>query len=97
MRPDDCEKTAFATSSGLSQFGVMPFQIGNASATLYTLIESVLTNLIGPICLVYFDDVINLRNTLPEYLMNLNLFFFLRLQNTNLKLTLTIFLFGRQL
>ncbi|UYV61916.1 K02A2.6-like [Cordylochernes scorpioides] len=72
MHPDDKEKTAFTTGSGLWQFNVMPIGLCNAPATFERLKEAVLQGLATETCLVYLDDIIKV---------------FKRLEAANLKLS----------
>ena len=58
MHPDDKEKTAFTTSSGLYQFNVLPFGLTNAPATFQRLMEHLLAGLQWHTCLLYLDDII---------------------------------------
>jgi transposase InsO family protein len=71
MDPDDAEKTAFTTSSGLFQFKVMPFGLCNAPATFERLMECVLAGLQWEICLVYLDDIIVFADTFEEHVARL--------------------------
>ena len=67
MSPQDQEKTASRTYSGLFEFRKMPF----APATFQQLMEVVLADLVGSACLVYLDDVLIVRRTLEEHNQNL--------------------------
>ncbi|UYV63768.1 K02A2.6-like [Cordylochernes scorpioides] len=71
MHPEDKEKTAFSTGSGLYQFTVMPFGLCNAPATFERLIELVLKGLTWKTCLVYLDDIMVMGRTFEEHLRNL--------------------------
>ena len=57
LYPDDQEKTAFVTQSGLYHFKVLPFGLCNAPATFQRLMECVLAGLQWQICLLYIDDI----------------------------------------
>ena len=71
MDSASCEKTAFATYSGLYQFKKMPFGLVNAPATFQRLMEAVLVGLAGNKCLVYLDDVLVIGCSLEEHNQNL--------------------------
>ncbi|UYV69258.1 K02A2.6-like [Cordylochernes scorpioides] len=66
--PDDKEKTAFTTGSGLWQFNVMPFGLYNAPATFERLMEAVLQGLATETCMVYLDDIIVLGKNFEDHL-----------------------------
>ena len=70
--PNDRQKTAFASRSGLYQFKVMPFGLTNAPGTLKSLMEKVLKGLQNEICLVYLDDVIVKSQSFEGHLENLS-------------------------
>ncbi|XP_063215566.1 retrovirus-related Pol polyprotein from transposon 412 isoform X1 [Bacillus rossius redtenbacheri] len=86
LHPEDKEKTAFSTGSGLFQFTVLPFGLCNAPATFERLMELVLHSLTWKTCLVYLDDIIVVGNTVKEHLKNLQDVFD-RLRHAQLKLS----------
>ena len=69
MDPNDGEKTAFITHSGLFEFSVMPFGLCNAPATFQRLMETVL----GKKTMLYLDDILAISSTWEEHLQNLEL------------------------
>ena len=73
MDPNDKEKTAFITHSGLFEFSVMPFGLCNAPATFQRLMETVLEGLARKQCFVYLDDILVISSTWEEHLQNLEL------------------------
>ena len=75
MSPDDIEKTAFTTHSGLFEFTVMPFGLCNVPATFQRLMETVLEGLTRKQCFVYLDDILVISSTWEEHLQNLHLVF----------------------
>jgi hypothetical protein len=85
VHPEDKEKTAFSTGSGLYQFNVMPFGLCNAPATFERLMEFVLRGLTWKPCLVYLDDVMVVGSTFDEHLKNLEEIFG-RLRSAHLQL-----------
>ena len=85
MSKESQEKTAFATSSGLYEFTVMPFGLCNAPATFQRLMESVLAGVVREKCLIYLDDVLVMGSTFTEHLDNFRVVFTC-LSNAGLKL-----------
>lgn len=85
MKPEDREKTAFATTMGLYQFTVMSFGLANAPSTFERLMENVLRGLQWEQCLLYMDDIIIPSKTVREGLERLE-HVLQRLQMANLKL-----------
>ena len=86
MDPEDREKTAFASLSGLFQFCVMPFGLTNAPSTFERLMDRVFQGLNPDICLIYLDDIIVKGSTFQEHLNNLREVF-TRLRAAGLKLS----------
>ena len=86
MHPDDREKTAFASMSGLYQFCVMPFGLTNAPGTFERLMDKVMRGLQYDICLIYLDDIIVKSFTFDDHVKNLSLVFD-RLREAKLKLS----------
>ena len=58
VKPEDREKTAFATSEGLYEFNVLPFGMCNGPATFQRLMNILLAGIQWHSCLVYLDDII---------------------------------------
>lgn len=85
IHPEDKEKTAFSTGTGLYQFTVMPFGLCNAPATFERLMEMVLKGLTWKICLVYLDDILVMGKSFDDHLKNLEEVF-ARIGDANLKL-----------
>ena len=85
MKPEDKEKTAFATTMGLYQFTVMSFGLANAPSTFERLMENVLRGLQWEECLLYMDDIIVPSRTIEQGLERLE-HIFQRLKMANLKL-----------
>ena len=85
VSPEDREKTAFTTPSGLFEFKVMPFGLCNAPATFQRLMDMVLTGMQWKSCLVYLDDVVIVGETFQDHLRNLREVF-QRLREAGLKL-----------
>ena len=85
VSPEDREKTAFTTPSGLFEFKVMPFGLCNAPATFQRLMDMVLAGMQWKSCLVYLDDVIIVGKTFQDHLQNLREVF-QRLREAGLKL-----------
>ena len=85
MKPEDKEKTAFATTMGLFQFTVMSFGLANAPSTFERLMENVLRGLQWEECLLYMDDIIVPSKTIQQGLERLE-HIFQRLRTANLKL-----------
>ena len=86
MDPEDHEKTAFASLSGLFQFCVMPFGLTNAPSTFERLMDRVFQGLNPDICLIYLDVIIVKGSTFQEHLNKLREVF-TRLRAAGLKLS----------
>src|ERR1700729_1521302 len=86
LHPEDKEKAAFSTGTGLWQFNVMPFGLCNAPATFERLMEITLRGLTWKTCLVYLDDIIILGKTFDEHLKNVEEVF-QKLRGAQLKLS----------
>ena len=71
MSPEAKRKAEFVTKEGLFQFWVMPFGLCNAPATFERLMDRVLCGMRWSRCLVYWDDVISFRKSIPEALARL--------------------------
>ncbi|GBP15563.1 Retrovirus-related Pol polyprotein from transposon 17.6 [Eumeta japonica] len=87
MEPKDIPKTAFSVEGGHYEFIRMPFGLKNAPSTFQRVMDNVLRELVGRICLVYLDDIIIFATSLQEHINNLELVFE-RLRNSNFKIQL---------
>ena len=72
LEPQDREKTAFNSGSGLYQFKVMPMGLTNAPPTFQRLMELVLHGLHWKDCLIYLDDVLVFSHTFSDHLKTLS-------------------------
>lgn len=87
MDPRDVCKTAFSVDGGHFEFVRMPFGLKNAPSTFQRVMDNVLKDLIGTVCLVYLDDIIVYSTSLQEHTENLKKVFE-RLRESNLKIQL---------
>lgn len=83
----DIPKTAFSVENGHYEFLRMPFGLKNAPSTFQRVMDNVLREHIGVICLVYMDDIIIFSTSLTEHIDNLGKIF-KTLQKHNLKVQL---------
>lgn len=70
--PDDREKTAFSTPSGLFEYNVLPFGVATAPAKIIKLMTPVVNEMLYNTCLVFFDDIIILGKTLEDMYQRLD-------------------------
>lgn len=87
MHSKDIAKTAFTVEGGHYEYIRMPFGLKNAPSTFQRVMDNVLTDLVGKICLVYLDDIIIFSTSLQEHIENLQLVFE-KLQKSNFKIQL---------
>lgn len=87
MHPRDIKKTAFSVEGGHFEFVRMPFGLMNAPSTFQRVMDNVLRDLIGTVCLVFLDDIIVYSTSLQEHMENLKKVFD-RLRESNLKIQL---------
>lgn len=85
MKPKDIAKTAFTVEGGHYEFIRMPFGLKNAPATFQRVMDSVLGDLNGTICLVYLDDIIIFSPSLQKHLLDIKMVFE-KLRAANFKL-----------
>ena len=85
IAPEDREKTAFSTGSGLHQFRVMAMGLKNASGTFQRLMELVLAGMDATTCLVYLDDIVLFNRSEDDHLGTLR-DVFQRIREAGLKL-----------
>lgn len=81
----DIPKTAFSVENGHYEFVRMPFGLKNAPSTFQRVMDNVLRDLQGKVCLVYMDDIIVFSTSLQEHLENLKSVF-KKLRESNLKI-----------
>lgn len=84
---EDIHKTAFSVENCHYEFLRMPFGLKTAPATFQRLMNTVLSEYLNKICLVYLDDIIIFSTSLQEHLNSINLIFN-KLKEANLKVQL---------
>lgn len=67
IHPKDIEKTAFSVDNGHYEFLRMPFGLKNSLSTFQRVMDNILREYIGKICLVYLDDIIVFSRSLEEH------------------------------
>lgn len=87
VQKEDIAKTAFSVEHGHYEFLRMPFGLRNAPSTFQRVMDNILREYIGKICLVYMDDIIVYSTSLQEHLENLTKIFTC-LQKYNMKIQL---------
>jgi hypothetical protein len=85
MKQESRQYTAFSCEFGFYEYVVLPMGLTNACATFQRLMNTVLGDLIGKICLVYLDDIIIYSNTPKEHLDHIRMVI-ARLREHNLKI-----------
>jgi len=85
MHENSIEKTAFSVDRGHYEFTRMPFGLKNAPSTFQRVMDHVLRDLQGKICLVYMDDIIIFSSSLEEHIKHLKLVF-QKLRESKLKI-----------
>lgn len=85
MDPEDVKKTAFTVEGGHFEYVRMPFGLKNAPSTFQRVMDNVLKDLQGKVCLVYLDDIIIFSTSLQEHSENLKKVFD-KLREANLKI-----------
>ena len=81
------EYTAFSCEYGFFEYIVMPQGLTNSGATFQRMMNKVLSDLIGEICLVYLDDIIIYSNSEKDHLEHVRRVL-KRLKEFNLKIKL---------
>lgn len=71
VAPEDVKKTAFNVEHGHFEFTKMPMGLKNAPATFQRVMDHVLREFIGKICVIYLDDILVFSTSLQEHAENL--------------------------
>lgn len=87
VKKEDIPKTAFTVDNGHYEYIRMPFGLKNAPSTFQRVMDNVLRDLQGKICLCYMDDIIVFSTSLQEHIENLAQVF-QNLERANLKVQL---------
>ena len=85
LKPEDKEKTAFTTKSGLYQFTTLPFGLKNSPSIFQRLMHNVLNGLLHKTCMVYLDDIIVFSESFELHMQDIKQVFD-RLRQFNLKI-----------
>lgn len=87
MDSNDAKKTAFNVENGHYEFTRMPMGLKNAPATFQRVMDHILRDFIGKICVIYLDDILIFSTSLQEHAENLEKIL-QALQKFNLKIQL---------
>ena len=71
MDAKDVQKTAFTVEGGHYEYIRMPFGLKNAPSTFQRIMDNILGELVGKICLVYLDYIFIYSSSLDEDILNL--------------------------
>lgn len=85
IKSSDIPKTAFNVENGHYEFVRMPFGLKNAPSTFQRVMDNVLQDLQGKVCLCYMDDIIIFSTSLQEHMESLGKVF-TKLKEANLKI-----------
>lgn len=85
MEPKHIQKTAFTVEGGHYEYVRMSFGLKNAPSTFQRVIDNVLRELVGKICLVYIDDIIIFSTSLQEHIQSITKVFD-KLRESNFKI-----------
>lgn len=85
VHENDRHKTAFITPFGLFEYERMPFGLCNAPATFQRLMQTIMSDLVFQMVLVYLDDLLVYSSTFEDHLVRLETVL-QRLRETGLKI-----------
>lgn len=75
MDESDIEKTAFSGPNGHYEFTRMPFGLKNAPATFQRMMNTILSEYINKICIIYMDDILVFSTSISEHFESLTKIF----------------------
>ena len=73
LNPETIPKTAFVCHKGLYEFKRLPMGLTNAPSQFQRLMDLILSDLNGKICLVYIDDIIIFSRSRKEHIEHVRL------------------------
>lgn len=85
VHENDRHKTAFITPFGLFEYERMPFGLCNAPATFQRLMQTIMSDLVFQMVLIYLDDLLVYSSTFEDHLVRLETVL-QRLRETGLKI-----------
>jgi hypothetical protein len=85
MDPEDIGKIAFIVQGGHFEYIRVTFRFKNAPSKFQRVMDNVIKESQGTVCLVFLNDIIVYSKSLQEHIVNLNKVF-LALRESNLKI-----------